>query len=90
MYSIQSEHTIGRSMPMERKITVTPAAQPLSKRTKTAAYARVSLSTEHMLHSLAAQVSHYSKYIQSRSDWEYAGVYAEANFFLRTTFAPAA
>jgi predicted site-specific integrase-resolvase len=74
---------------MERKITVTPAAQPLSKRTKVAAYARVSLGTEHMLHSLAAQVSYYSKYIQSRSDWEYAGVYAEANFFLRTTFASA-
>jgi DNA invertase Pin-like site-specific DNA recombinase len=32
-----------------------------------------------MLHSLAAQVSHYSKYIQNRSDWEYAGVYADAD-----------
>jgi DNA invertase Pin-like site-specific DNA recombinase len=64
---------------MERKITVTPAAQPLSKRTKVAAYARVSRGTEHMLHSLAAQVSYYSKYIQSCSDWEYAGVYADAD-----------
>jgi DNA invertase Pin-like site-specific DNA recombinase len=64
---------------MERKITVTPAVTPLAKRTKVAAYARVSLGTEHMLHSLAAQVSHYSKYIQSRSDWLYAGVYADAD-----------
>lgn len=64
---------------MERKITVTPAAVPLAKRTRVAAYARVSLGTEHMLHSLAAQVSHYSKYIQARPDWEYAGVYADAD-----------
>jgi DNA invertase Pin-like site-specific DNA recombinase len=62
---------------MERKITITPAATPLPKRTRVAAYARVSLGTDHMLHSLSAQVSHYSKYIQSRSDWEYAGVYAD-------------
>jgi DNA invertase Pin-like site-specific DNA recombinase len=64
---------------MERKIKLTPAARPLPKRTKVAAYARVSLGTEHMLHSLAAQVSHYSKYIQSRPEWEYAGVYADAD-----------
>jgi DNA invertase Pin-like site-specific DNA recombinase len=30
-----------------------------------------------MLHSLAAQVSHYSKLIQSRPEWEYVGVYAD-------------
>jgi DNA invertase Pin-like site-specific DNA recombinase len=64
---------------MERKITVTPAVTPLSTKQKVAAYARVSLGTEHMLHSLAAQVSYYSKYIQSRPDWEYAGVYADAD-----------
>jgi len=30
-----------------------------------------------MLQSLAAQVSYYSKHIQQRLDWEYAGVYAD-------------
>lgn len=64
---------------MERKIKKIEAVQPLPKRQKVAAYARVSLGTEHMLRSLAAQVSHYSKYIQNRADWEYAGVYADAD-----------
>jgi len=64
---------------MERKITITPAVKPLPQHLRVAAYARVSLGTEHMLHSLAAQVSYYSKYIQSRADWEYAGVYADAD-----------
>lgn len=30
-----------------------------------------------MLHSLSAQVSYYSKMIQSRSEWQYVGVYAD-------------
>ena len=30
-----------------------------------------------MLHSLSEQISHYSAYIQSQPDWEYAGVYAD-------------
>jgi DNA invertase Pin-like site-specific DNA recombinase len=30
-----------------------------------------------MLHSLAAQVSHYSEYIQRQSGWSYVGVYAD-------------
>lgn len=47
------------------------------KRTRTAAYARVSSGKDAMLHSLAAQVSYYSKYIQSRPDLQYVGVYAD-------------
>jgi len=64
---------------MKRNVEKTEAAAPFPKRKRVAAYARVSLGTEHMLHSLAAQVSHYSKYIQSRPDWEYAGVYADSD-----------
>jgi DNA invertase Pin-like site-specific DNA recombinase len=64
---------------MVRNVTITPANIPLPQRTRVAAYARVSLGTEQMLHSLAAQVSYYSKFIQSRSEWEYAGVYADAD-----------
>jgi len=30
-----------------------------------------------MLHSLAAQISHYSNLIQSKPEWEYVGVYAD-------------
>jgi DNA invertase Pin-like site-specific DNA recombinase len=44
-----------------------------------AAYARVSGGKDEMLRSLAAQVSAYSELIQSRPDWDYAGVYADAD-----------
>ena len=42
-----------------------------------AAYARVSTAKDTMLHSLAAQVSYYSNYIQNHPEWEYIGVYAD-------------
>ena len=45
--------------------------------TKVAAYARVSSGKDEMLHSLAAQVSHYSGYIQRQPGWMYIGVYAD-------------
>jgi len=46
-------------------------------RKRVAAYARVSMETERLHHSLSAQVSHYSAMIQSNPEWEYAGVYAD-------------
>jgi len=49
----------------------------LARRKKVAAYARVSSGKDAMQHSLSAQVSFYSSYIQSHSDWAYAGVYAD-------------
>lgn len=48
---------------------------PTEKRV--AAYARVSSSNEEMLHSLAAQVNHYSGYIHSQPGWSFAGIYAD-------------
>ena len=50
---------------------------PRFKRKRTAAYARVSSGKDAMLHSLAAQVSYYSKLIQQNPEWEYCGVYAD-------------
>ena len=61
---------------MQKIQRVKPPTQ-LPTRKRVSAYARVSGSKDAMLHSLAAQVSAYSKLIQSRSDWEYAGVYAD-------------
>lgn len=49
----------------------------IKKRKKVAAYARVSMESERMQHSLSAQVSYYSSLIQKNPDWEYAGVYAD-------------
>jgi len=45
--------------------------------TSVAAYARVSSGKDEMLHSLAAQVSYYSDYIQRHPGWLYVGVYAD-------------
>ncbi len=42
-----------------------------------AAYARVSSGKDAMLHSLSAQISYYSDYIQKHHEWQYAGVYAD-------------
>jgi len=52
------------------------AAMPSKKRV--AAYARVSVDSDELMQSLAAQVSHYSTLIQANPSWEYAGVYADA------------
>ena len=45
--------------------------------TRVAAYARVSSGKDAMLHSLSAQVSHYSEYIQKHPGWIYCGVYTD-------------
>jgi len=42
-----------------------------------AAYARVSDGKDAMLHSLSAQISYYSEYIQRNPDWIFVSVYAD-------------
>ena len=56
---------------------IEPILPIIKTRKKVAAYARVSMETEQLHHSLSAQVSHYSALIQSNPEWEYAGVYAD-------------
>ena len=71
-----------------RKIRkIEPTVPQLPKRKRVAAYARVSMETERLMHSLSAQISYYSELIQKNPEWEYAGVYAD-NFVSGTeTFA---
>lgn len=57
---------------------VKPKTQAPARRQRVAAYARVSKDTERLMHSVSAQVSYYSKLIQSNPEWEYAGVYADS------------
>lgn len=47
------------------------------ERRKVAAYARVSTDSDEQYTSYEAQVNYYTKYIQSRIDWEYVNVYAD-------------
>lgn len=61
-----------------RKINkIEPTLPVLPTRKKVAAYARVSVETERLHHSLSAQVSYYSELIQANPEWEYVGVYAD-------------
>ena len=65
-----------------KKIEVTRPVLPTRKRV--AAYARVSMESDRMMHSLSTQVSYYNELIQSNPEWEFAGVYAD-NFISGTS-----
>ena len=63
---------------MERTVEkVRFSGQFQHKLKRVAAYARVSSGKDAMLHSLSAQVSYYSSYIQSHPGWLYGGVYSD-------------
>ena len=62
---------------MQKNIRTIPAQPTQPIRIRVAAYARVSSDKDTMLHSLAEQVSKYSRMIQSNPAWEYVGVYAD-------------
>ena len=62
---------------MKTIVKIEPAIPQMPTRKKVAAYARVSMETERLNHSLSAQISHYSELIQKHSDWQYVGVYAD-------------
>ena len=61
------------------KITrIEPTVATLTPKKKVAAYARVSVESDRLNHSLSAQVSYYSKLIQNNPEWIYVGVYADS------------
>ncbi len=62
---------------MKKTITKLDALPKLTKKTRVAAYARVSSGKDAMLQSLAAQVNYYKKLIQENNEWEFIGVYAD-------------
>lgn len=62
---------------MAEIIKIEAKKSPLPNRKKVAAYARVSMETQRLHHSLAAQISFYSDLIQKNPEWDYAGVYAD-------------
>jgi len=62
---------------MARTVEKRAFKTPLPSAKRVAAYARVSSAKDAMHHSLSAQVSYYSNYIQSHPGWVYIGVYAD-------------
>ena len=61
-----------------RKISkIEPTMPVVAAKKKVAAYARISMESERMHHSLSAQISYYNALIQKKPEWEFAGVYAD-------------
>lgn len=68
-----------------RAVTVIPAtlniftsvSKIIEYKRKVAAYARVSTDNEEQLSSYAAQVDYYTRYIQSKEEWEFVEVYTD-------------
>lgn len=56
---------------------IEPKIPTLKKQQKVAVYARVSMETDRLAHSLSAQISCYRNLIQGNFEWEYAGEYAD-------------
>ena len=57
---------------------IEPTVPQIKRKKRVAAYARVSMETDRLNHSLSAQISYYSDLIQRNPEWEYAGVYADS------------
>lgn len=72
-------------MAEKRVVKIIPATKNISsdfdgveiKKLKVAAYCRVSTDSEEQATSYDAQVEYYTNYINSRSDWEFAGIFAD-------------
>ena len=72
-------------MNMARAVTIIPATLNLFTNTsirapirrRTAGYARVSTDNEEQFSSYEAQVDYYTRYIKSKSEWEFVGVYTD-------------
>ena len=61
-----------------RKISkIEPTMPAVAAKKKVAGYARISMESERMQHSLSAQISYYNALIQKKPEWEFAGVYAD-------------
>ncbi len=61
-----------------KKVTKIDKIQPskvAKKKLRIAAYCRVSTDSDAQLESLETQKTHYEHYINSRDDWEFAGLY---------------
>lgn len=70
---------------IEKRVRYIPPAENLSRvpfgteyvKKRVAAYARVSTDEEEQLNSYEAQVKHYTEYIKSNDEWDFAGMYAD-------------
>ena len=59
------------------EVRVIPPVAERAHKLRVAAYARVSSDSDDQLNSFASQVEYYTNYIQSKDEWEFAGLYAD-------------
>lgn len=64
------------AIPARRKVGTQKPEKKVQK-IRVAAYCRVSTEMEEQESSYDTQVEHYTTYIQSRPEWEFAGIYAD-------------
>ena len=64
-------------IPAKKDIPVSMAGGVERKRLQVAAYARVSTNLEEQLTSYEAQVDYYTRYIQSKDEWDFVKVYTD-------------
>lgn len=69
------EKTVTTIPPRLSRFTDLPLTATVKR--KVAAYARVSTDHEEQQSSYEAQVNYYTEYIKSRTDWEFAGIFAD-------------
>lgn len=50
---------------------------PTATKKRVAAYARISMESERMNHSLSSQISYYNDFIQKHADWQFVGIYSD-------------
>ena len=60
-----------------REVKVIQPIAEQARKLRVAAYARVSSDSADQLNSFATQVEYYTAYIQSKEEWEFAGLYAD-------------
>ena len=63
-------------IPQKQKVKIDPVGQVVRKR-RVAGYARVSTELEEQQNSYQTQLDYYTAYINSRPDWEFAGMYSD-------------
>lgn len=68
----------------KEKVTIIPAnpkrtepGKPANQKLRVAAYCRVSSEKDEQLNSFEVQVSYYTEKINSKTEWKFAGVYAD-------------
>ena len=58
-------------------VELTLEKMPTVAKKRVAAYARISMESERMNHSLSSQISYYNNFIQRHADWQFVGIYSD-------------